>query len=116
MSLQFFESLPASLSEFLSASPELGYVALLFLLIVLPRTLVRWKIPTAITSLTLGALAGMGLGAFLGDPTVQLLATLGISALFLFAGLEVDLDELVGRRRVLGQHVLLRLLALPLVA
>jgi Kef-type K+ transport system membrane component KefB len=117
MSLQTLEtSLPAAVSEFLRASPELAYVALLFLLIVLPRILVRWRVPTAITSLALGAVAGMGFEAFLGDATVQLLATLGISALFLFAGLEVDLDELLSRRRVLGQHVLIRLAALPLVA
>jgi Kef-type K+ transport system membrane component KefB len=108
--------LPRGLAGFLEASPELAYVALLFLLIVLPRILVRWRIPTAITSLALGALAGMGFEAFLGDATVQLLATLGISALFLFAGLEVDVDELASRRRVLGQHVLLRLLALPVLA
>jgi Kef-type K+ transport system membrane component KefB len=116
MSTRLLEWLPASLAEFLAASPELAYVALLFLLIVLPRILVRWKIPTAITSLALGALSSMSFGVFLADPTVQLLATLGISALFLFAGLEVDLDELVSRRRVLGQHVLLRLVALPLIA
>jgi Kef-type K+ transport system membrane component KefB len=116
MSPEFLEPLASRLAEFLAARPELGYVALLFLLIVLPRILVRWKIPTAITSLALGAIAGLGFGAFLHDPTVQLLSTLGISALFLFAGLEVDLDELASRRRVLAQHVVIRLLALPAFA
>lgn len=95
---------------------ELSYVLLLFLLIVLPRVLARWKIPTAITALVLGAIAGMGFGAFIGDTTVQLLATLGISALFLFAGLEVNVQELLLRRRVLSQHVVLRLIGFPLLA
>jgi len=106
----------SEVEEFFGASPEVAYVVLLFLLIVVPRILVRWKVPTAITSLTLGAAAGMGLGIFVGDNTVQLLATLGISALFLFAGLEVDVHELAARRRVLVQHILIRVVALPLSA
>jgi Kef-type K+ transport system membrane component KefB len=97
-------------------SPEVAYIVLLFALIVFPRVLVRWKIPTAITSLVLGAAVGLGLGLFREDATVQLLATLGISGLFLFAGLEVDFDLLTERRRVLLQHVLMRMVALPLMA
>jgi Kef-type K+ transport system membrane component KefB len=97
-------------------SPELAYMVLLFSLIVLPRVLVRWKIPTAITALVLGAAVGLPFGLFQSDATVQLLATLGISGLFLFAGLEVDVDLLVTRRRVLLQHVVLRMVVLPLLA
>jgi Kef-type K+ transport system membrane component KefB len=105
-----------SVTAFFGASPELAYVFLLFLLIVLPRVLMRWKVPTAITSLLLGAVAGMGLDLFVQDNTVQLLSTLGISALFLFAGLEVDLEELLARRRVLLQHVILWMVVLPVAA
>jgi Kef-type K+ transport system membrane component KefB len=97
-------------------SPELAYMVPLFSLIVLPRVLVRWKIPTAITALVLGAAVGLPFGLFQSDATVQLLATLGISGLFLFAGLEVDVDLLVTRRRVLLQHVVLRMVVLPLLA
>ncbi|MCC7124354.1 MAG: cation:proton antiporter, partial [Acidobacteria bacterium] len=107
---------PAAGTVPVGPSTELAYVALLFLLIVLPRLLVRWKVPTAITALALGAVSGMGFGLFTDDATVQLLATLGISALFLFAGLEVNTGELLARRRVLGQHVAIRLIALPLMA
>lgn len=97
-------------------TPELAYVALLFLLIVVPRVLLRWRIPTAVTALAFGAASGLGFGFFVADAAVQLLATLGISALFLFAGLEVDLDELLARRRVLVQHVLLTLVVLLVLA
>jgi len=96
-------------------SPELAYMVLLFSLIVLPRVLVRWKIPTAITAVVLGAALGLP-GFFQEDATIQLLATLGISGLFLFAGLEVDVGLLVTRRRVLLQHVVLRMVVLPLLA
>jgi len=67
-------------------SPELGYVVLLFALFVGPRFLLRFGLPTAVSSLGLGALAGLGLHQFVHDPTIGLLATLGIVALFLFAG------------------------------
>lgn len=95
--------------------PELDYVLLLFSLFVVPRILQRYGMPTAITSLALGVLAGMGLGLFVADATVQLLSTFGIVALFLFAGLEVDFQELQRERRVLAQHVLIGMASLLLV-
>jgi Kef-type K+ transport system membrane component KefB len=49
---------------------------------------------------------------FIHDPTIGLLAILGISSLFLFAGLEVDLHELKkGLGSILG-HLLIRALLL----
>lgn len=95
---------------------ELGYVVLLFALFVIPRVLQRWRLPTAITSFALGAAGGMGAGLFRADQTLHLLATFGIVALFLFAGLEVELHELRARARIIGQHLAVRLLMLIAVA
>jgi Kef-type K+ transport system membrane component KefB len=86
-------------------SPELAYVALLFALFVVPRVLLRWSIPSGVTSLLLGAASGIGIGWFTGDGTVGLLSTLGIVSLFLLAGLDVDLAELRRGARVLLVHV-----------
>ncbi|MEZ5320033.1 MAG: cation:proton antiporter [Vicinamibacterales bacterium] len=106
-------------------SPELTaevlYVALLFLLFVVPRFLQRYRIPSAVTALAFGAIAGMGapwLGstALINDPVVSVLSTLGIVSLFLFAGLDVQVLELRREARVLIEHVLLGALALALVA
>ena len=99
-------------------STELGYVVLLFTLFVVPRMLQRWHIPAALTSLLLGAIAGPGLGLFLHDGTLHLLASFGIVSLFLFAGLEVSADELKRGRRVLWQHLAHRvaLLVLGMIA
>ena len=96
--------------------PELGYVVLLFALFVLPRVLQRWRVPAAITALGLGAAAGMGLGLFGHDPTIELLSTFGIVALFLFAGLDADVDALRPESRVLVQHVAMGLVTLLLAA
>jgi Kef-type K+ transport system membrane component KefB len=75
-------------------SPEAAYVALLFVLFVVPRVLQRYRIPSAVTALAFGVIAGVGLSLFQGDGTVALLSTLGIVSLFLFAGLDVDGHEL----------------------
>jgi len=93
-------------------SPELSYILLLFGLFVLPRFLQRYRVPSAITSLGLGAVLGMGFGLFVHDPTIELLSTFGIVSLFLFAGLDAEVDELRREARVLVEHLLIRLLML----
>lgn len=95
---------------------ELGYVVLLFVLFVIPRVLQRWRLPTAIVSFALGAAGGLGFGLFHGDNTLHLLATFGIVALFLFAGLEVEVTELRRSARVIGQHLIVRAVMLVVVA
>ena len=72
---------------------DLVFVALLFALFVIPKALQRYRIPSAVTSLLMGAVAS-GFGLFQHDPTLHLLSTFGIVALFLFAGLEIDGDAL----------------------
>ncbi|MEZ5287482.1 MAG: cation:proton antiporter [Vicinamibacterales bacterium] len=95
---------------------ELTYIGLVFGLFVIPRVLQAWRIPRAITALALGALAGLGFHQFQSDPTVSLFATLGISTLFLFAGLEVRLDELWTNRRMLIVHIVSQMVILAVSA
>lgn len=92
----------------LPISPELGYVALIFVLFVVPKVLQRLRLPAAITSLAIGLGFGAGLGLFVHDPTVHLLSTLGIVALFLFAGLEVDVRDLRLGAWIILQHLIIR--------
>lgn len=82
---------------------ELAYLALLFALFVVPKALQRYRIPGAITSLLMGIGARMA-GVFEHNETVQLLSTFGIVALFLFAGLEINGQELRRGARTLVQH------------
>lgn len=95
---------------------ELGYVALLFMLFVVPRLLQRWRLPTAVTAFGMGAVASLGFHLFQGDATIHLLALFGIVALFLFAGLEVDVHELRQESKILSQHLALRVLLLVVVS
>ncbi|MEO8030378.1 MAG: cation:proton antiporter [Gemmatimonadota bacterium] len=95
---------------------EVLHLILLFTLFVLPRMLQRFRLPMAVTSVGIGAGLGLGLGWFERDPTVHLLATFGIVSLFLFAGLEVQFEELRQEWRVLLQHIVIGLAALGLGA
>lgn len=95
-------------------SREVLYLLLIFSLLVIPRALQRMRIPAPLTSLAFGvagAVAGIGLAH---DEVIALLATLGVAALFLFAGLEV---EPAGLRRGLWPlltHLSIRALSLVL--
>ena len=87
---------------FEQVSDDVALVALLLVLIVLPRVLQRYRLPGAITSLALG-FAAQQLGLIPPTATLNLLSTLGIVALFLFAGLEINAGELRRDSRFLLQ-------------
>lgn len=96
----------------LTISPEVQYLLLVVGLFIVPRILQRFRLPSAITCLGIGALAGMGLHLFDHDPTVGFLATLGIVSLFLFAGLEVDFRELRHGLKVVVGHLIIQTIVL----
>lgn len=75
-------------------SSELQYILLFVTLILLPKILLRFRIPVGISSLAIGAIVGMSLGWFQNDLLIDILAKLGITTLFLFAGMEVEVDEI----------------------
>lgn len=89
----------------IKTSPELEYILLVCGLFIVPRVLQRYRLPSAITCVGIGAALVMGFHAFHEDSTVKLLGTLGIVSMFLFAGLEVDFAELRQGRVILLQHV-----------
>ncbi|MGE0442709.1 MAG: cation:proton antiporter [Gemmatimonadales bacterium] len=72
---------------------DLVHALLVLGLFVVPVLLRRLAIPSAVTSLGLGIGAG-AMGWLENDPTVSLLSTFGIVALFLSAGLHVSSAEL----------------------
>ncbi|MGO4222577.1 cation:proton antiporter [Lysobacter sp. TAF61] len=98
-------------------SHELVYLLLICALLIVPRALQRYRVPAPLTCFA------FGIGLMLAWPeasghndAIHLLAALGISTLFLYAGLEVDLTQL---RRGVGQlltYLALRCLTLALVA
>jgi len=85
---------------------------LVFGLFIVPRALQRFRLPSAVSCVAIGALLNIGFDLFHEDSTVNILATLGIVAMFLFAGLEVDFDVMKRGKKILLQHVTIQLVAL----
>ena len=84
---------------------ELGFVVLIVFLFIVPRILLRIGIPMALTAFGLGVATSFGFNFLDGDNVIPTFSTLGIISLFLFAGLEVDLDALKNSYKPLLGHV-----------
>ncbi|MDH5540503.1 MAG: cation:proton antiporter, partial [Rhizobacter sp.] len=91
---------------------ELAYLLLIFGLMVIPRAVQRFRIPAPLTSIGFGMVAAAFLSGFSQDATLALLGTLGISSLFLFAGLEIEVEDLRRGKWPLLGHLLVRSLTL----
>ncbi len=95
---------------------EFVYVALIFGLFVVPRALERFYMPSGITAFLFGLITTATFGVFKDDASIALLATLGINALFLFAGLEANLTEIRNNLKIVLAHVLISAIVLGLVS
>ncbi|HEY5851191.1 MAG TPA: cation:proton antiporter [Lysobacter sp.] len=98
-------------------SHELVYLLLICALLIVPRALQRFRMPAPLTCFA------FGIGLMLAWPeahrhndAIHLLASLGISTLFLHAGLEVDLTQLRRGVSQLLTYLGLRCLTLAAVA
>ena len=98
-------------------SRELAYLLLICGLMIVPGLLQRLRIPPPLSCFLLGVAVILSVpGVPHHDDAVHLLAALGISTLFLYAGLEVDLATL---RRALGPlsvYLSIRTLSIATVA
>jgi len=98
------------------SSEELGYVFLIVLLFIVPRLLLRFGIPMALTAFALGLVAKWGFDFYDGDNVIPIFSTLGIISLFLFAGLEVDLAALRKMLKPILGHLGFRILVVIMLA
>lgn len=98
------------------ATPDTRYVALVFLLFILPRLFIRFGIPFALTAFMAGTVSSLFDLSIVADPYILVLSTLGIISLFLFAGLEVNTKELVKNKTFLLQHLFIRVSIISLSA
>jgi Kef-type K+ transport system membrane component KefB len=95
-----------------SLESEVAYFVLIFALLIVPHALQRFLVPAPLTCFGLGVLAALFLAEFSQDATLALMGTLGISSLFLFAGLEVDVKLLLRARWPLLGHLAVRTLTI----
>ena len=97
-------------------SVEFQYFILFSVLLLVPKILQRFSFPTAITALFLGIITTLTLGWFQDDQLVLMLSRLGITSLFLFAGMEVEIDELRKDAKFLSLHLLQSVIITVIVA
>jgi len=88
------------------------YLAIVFILLVFPRAMQKYNIPAPLTCFALGMIAVFGVADYSQDTTLSFLAALGISSLFLFAGLEVDMHDLKKGVWPLLSHLFIRCLVI----
>ena len=91
-------------------NPESKYFFLIFALFILPKFFARFGVPQALISFIFGMICSQCLNLFEHDPTIKILASLGIISLFLFAGLEIEFSVLNKYKKILIGHVLFRVL------
>ncbi len=97
--------------------PYLKFLGLVALLFFLPKTLMRFGLPSPVTEIALGAgMAMAGLSSLGESEIVKVLSGIGVSSLFLFAGVEVEVPELLKRRWPLLQHLTIQILLFALAA
>lgn len=89
-------------------APEVRYSVLLVVIFLVPRIVSRIGIPIALSTFFLGIMTAEMIPEINKDPTLTMFATLGIIALFLFAGMEIEPHELSSKRRAILEHVLAR--------
>jgi Kef-type K+ transport system membrane component KefB len=79
-------------------------VSLIFVfgILVVPRALQRFRLPAPLTCFAIGIVVSLYFKQLAADSVLSAMATLGIAALFLFAGLEVDVIQI---RRQLPQLI-----------
>lgn len=90
----------------LTQSNEFQYMILFTVVLIVPKMLLRYRIPVGLSALALGVMTTFFLGWFKDDQLLLMLSRLGITSLFLFAGMEVDTEELRKDGPALGKHVL----------
>ncbi|PIR22487.1 MAG: sodium:proton antiporter [Deltaproteobacteria bacterium CG11_big_fil_rev_8_21_14_0_20_45_16] len=91
-------------------------IAVAAVLILLPRALARLRIPLGITAFFIGLAAREFAPEVAGNDFVKLFSVLGISSLFLLAGMEINFEDLKKHRTPLIQHILIQLVAIIISA
>jgi len=84
---------------------EIQYLIIFSSVLILPKIIQRFKVPVGITCLMLGVLTTTLYPELRHDQLLLLLSRLGITSLFLFAGMEVKVEELKENKRPLLKHL-----------
>lgn len=95
---------------------ELSYVVLIVMLFILPRLFVGLGLPISLGAFFLGFSSANYFYIYGNDKIIPIFATLGISSLFLYAGLDVDFDDLRKNAKLLIEHLIVKAILIAMIA
>jgi Kef-type K+ transport system membrane component KefB len=84
---------------------DLEYLFIFITVLIVPKLLLRLRVPSGITALAIGLLFSQFDPTLRGETLFRFLSQIGITSLFLFAGLEVDIKELKEDRVYLSKYL-----------
>ena len=90
----------------LSITHDLEYLALFSFVLIFPKVLLRYQIPSGITALFIGVVAAYFDPKLKTDQLFKFLSQIGITSLFLFAGLEIEIKELKENRSYIFKYLI----------
>lgn len=79
--------------ENISITKDLEYLIIFSTVLLFPKVLLKFKVPSGITALVIGCIFGYYDSAIQTDQLFRFLAQIGITSLFVFSGLEVNFEE-----------------------
>lgn len=94
---------------------DIEYLFIFSLVLILPKVLLRFRLPSGITALLIGIVFSVLSPELESETLFKFLSQIGITSLFLFAGLEVEVDELKRDFPYLKKYLLKFLTALFLI-
>ncbi len=89
----------------LEITQDLEYLLVFTLVLIFPKVLLRFKIPSGITAISIGILMSYFDPDLQSDTLFKFLSQIGITSLFLFAGLEVEWDSLKKDQTYLSKYI-----------
>jgi Kef-type K+ transport system membrane component KefB len=102
--------------ENFSITKDIEYLIIFSTVLIFPKMLLKFKVPSGITALIIGCIFGYYDSSIQTDQLFRFLAQIGITSLFVFSGLEVNIEEFKEDKEYLIKYSLKSLTALGLIA
>jgi Kef-type K+ transport system membrane component KefB len=102
--------------ENFSITKDIEYLIIFSTVLIFPKMLLKFKVPSGITALIIGCIFGYYDSSIQTDQLFRFLAQIGITSLFVFSGLEVNIEEFKEDKEYLIKYSLKSFTALGLIA
>jgi len=95
---------------------ELEYMLIFATTLTIPKLLLRFKIPSGLTAMGLGVVFSQFDSTLTHNEVFKFLSLIGITSLFLFAGLEIDTEEMKSEKIYLTKYLTKFILVMAIIA